>query len=62
MTRKACVSVTVFTIAVTMAAVYLFGLHQGLTGEGLSIPQEAFVYRTRLPGHKLVLSSLQKML
>ena len=42
MTKKALLSTSVLLIAVSMVAVYLFGLHHGSTGEGLAITKEAY--------------------
>jgi ribonuclease Z len=41
MTKNAMLSTCVLLITVTMVAVYLFGMHHGRTGEGLTITKEA---------------------
>jgi hypothetical protein len=46
MTKKALVTSSVLLIAVTMVAVYLFGLHHGRTGEGLAITNEVMAAQT----------------
>jgi len=47
MSKKALVSSSVLLIAVTMVAVYLFGLHHGRTGEGITITKEAIAAQTK---------------
>ncbi len=47
MTKKALLSTSVLLIAVSMVVVYLFGLHNGRIGEGLTITKEAVASQTK---------------
>jgi len=47
MTKKTVMVATVISVSVMMYAVYLFGLHNGRTGEGLSITNEAVASQTK---------------
>ena len=47
MTKKTVMVASVLLVSIMMYAVYLFGLHNGRTGEGLSITNEAVASQTK---------------
>jgi len=45
--KKSLMVVSGFLIAITMVAIYMFGLHHGRTGKGLNITKEAIAAQAK---------------